>query len=180
MKQKAIYKIVITVLAIGLLFALSACDNNQSQATEQTQKTEQGKDVEPGQGRDAIIATENEADHIGPYSQAVRGGGLLYCSMQLALDPETNDITGDDVTEQLQQIFENYDLLLETAGLTYDDVIKATVYLEDMDDFEAMNIEYAKHFKEPYPARACLGIDNLPVDGAIVGIEFICQDNQEI
>ena len=105
MKQKAIYKIVITVLAIGLLFALSACDNNQSQATEQTQKTEQGKDVEPGQGRDAIIATENEADHIGPYSQAVRGGGLLYCSMQLALDPETNDITGDDVTEQLQQIF---------------------------------------------------------------------------
>ncbi|MEM1117950.1 MAG: Rid family detoxifying hydrolase [Bacteroidota bacterium] len=109
---------------------------------------------------------------VGPYSHAVRAGGLLFCSGQVALDPETNTFLDGDVTAQTRLVFANIRAVLAEAGVGLGDVVKATVFLQTMDDFAAMNAVYAEAFGDHRPARSTVAVVGLPV-GARVEIEVI-------
>lgn len=110
------------------------------------------------------IATSNAPRAIGPYSQAVITGNLVFCSGQIPLDPETMEIVGDTITEQTNRVFLNLAGLLEAAGSGLQQVVKTTVYLKDMSEFAAMNEEYARHFGDHRPARAAVEVARLPKD----------------
>lgn len=110
------------------------------------------------------IATSNAPRAIGPYSQAVITGNLVFCSGQIPLDPETMEIVGDTITEQTNRVFMNLAGLLEAAGSGLQKVVKTTVYLKDMSEFAAMNEEYARHFGDHRPARAAVEVARLPKD----------------
>lgn len=109
---------------------------------------------------------------VGPYSQAVKFGDLLFCSGQIGVDPKTNNLVGNTVSEQAKQVFENLKTVLEAGGSGFDNVLKVNVYLKNMDDFSVMNEIYARHFEEPYPARATVEVARLP-RGALIEIECI-------
>ena len=119
-----------------------------------------------------IIATENAPGAIGPYSQAVKTGGMVYCSGQIPIDPATGEFVSDDISEQTEQVFKNLTAVLEAAGSGLDQVVKTTVFLADMGDFAAMNEVYGKYFSENKPARATVQAARLPRD-AKVEIECI-------
>ena len=110
------------------------------------------------------VATSNAPRAIGPYSQAVITGNLVFCSGQIPLDPETMEIVGDTITEQTNRVFMNLAGLLEAAGSGLQQVVKTTVYLKDMSEFAAMNAEYARHFGDHRPARAAVEVARLPKD----------------
>ncbi len=110
------------------------------------------------------VATSNAPRAIGPYSQAVITGDLVFCSGQIPLDPETMEIVGDTITEQTNRVFMNLVGLLEAAGSGLQKVVKTTVYLKDMSEFTAMNEEYARHFGDHRPARAAVEVARLPKD----------------
>ena len=110
------------------------------------------------------VATSNAPRAIGPYSQAVITGNLVFCSGQIPLDPETMEIVGDTITEQTNQVFMNLAGLLEAAGSGLRKVVKTTVYLKNMSEFAAMNEEYARHFGDHRPARAAVEVARLPKD----------------
>ncbi|MCH8143849.1 MAG: RidA family protein [Gemmatimonadetes bacterium] len=110
------------------------------------------------------VATSNAPKAIGPYSQAVITGNLVFCSGQIPLDPETMEIVGDTITEQTNRVFLNLAGLLEAAGSGLQHVVKTTVYLKDMSEFAAMNEEYARHFGDHRPARAAVEVARLPKD----------------
>lgn len=110
------------------------------------------------------VATSNAPRAIGPYSQAVITGNLVFCSGQIPLDPETMEIVGDTITEQTNRVFMNLAGLLEAAGSGLQKVVKTTVYLKDMSEFAAMNEEYARHFGDHRPARAAVEVARLPKD----------------
>lgn len=109
---------------------------------------------------------------VGPYSQAVKFGDLLFCSGQIGVDPKTNNLVGNTVSEQAKQVFENLKTVLEAGGSGFDNVLKVNVYLKNMDDFSVMNEIYARHFEKPYPARATVEVARLP-KGALIEIECI-------
>jgi len=109
---------------------------------------------------------------LGPYSQAVRAGGLLFLSGQLPIDPVTNDLAYSGIAVQLHQIFANVKTILKHEGLGLKDIVKCTVYLSDMSEFDAMNQEYGKYFKEEPPARVCLQVAKLP-RGANIEVDVI-------
>lgn len=120
-----------------------------------------------------IIATKSAPAAIGPYSQAMDGGSILITSGQLGLDPATGELKGD-ITAQTRQSLENVKAILTGAGLTMDNVIKTTVFLQHMSDFAAMNAVYAEYFTEgSYPARSAVEVGALP-KGGLVEIECIC------
>ena len=119
-----------------------------------------------------VIATSNAPAAIGPYSQAIRVGNLLYTSGQLALDPATGNFVEGGIAEQTRQSLSNVKAILNEAGTNMGSVIKTTVFLKDMDDFAAMNAVYAEFFSEPYPARSAVQVAKLPKDG-LVEIEVI-------
>ncbi len=119
-----------------------------------------------------IIHTDKAPAAIGPYSQAVQAGNLLFVSGQIPLDPATGAFAGEDITTQTRQSLTNVRNILEAAGYTLADVAKTTVLLADMADFAAMNAEYARFFPENCPARACFAVKDLP-KGALVEIEVI-------
>ena len=110
------------------------------------------------------VATSNAPRAIGPYSQAVITGNLVFCSGQIPLDPETMEIVGDTITEQTNRVFMNLAGLLDAAGSGLQKVVKTTVYLKDMSEFAAMNEEYARHFGDHRPARAAVEVARLPKD----------------
>ncbi len=110
------------------------------------------------------VATRNAPRAIGPYSQAVITGNLVFCSGQIPLDPETMEIVGDTITEQTNRVFINLAGVLEAAGSGLQKVVKTTVYLKDMSEFAAMNEEYARHFGDHLPARAAVEVARLPKD----------------
>ncbi|MCH7475268.1 MAG: RidA family protein [Gemmatimonadetes bacterium] len=110
------------------------------------------------------VATSNAPRAIGPYSQAVITGNLVFCSGQIPLDPETMEIVGDTITEQTNRVFVNLAGVLEAAGSGLQHVVKTTVYLKDMSEFAAMNEEYARHFGDHRPARAAVEVARLPKD----------------
>ena len=121
-----------------------------------------------------IIATTNAPAAIGPYSQAIDCGTFLVTSGQIALDPATGEMVKGGVAEQARQALLNLKAILTEAGLTMDNVVKTTVFLQDMGDFAAMNAVYAEFFTEGnYPARSAVQVGALP-KGALVEIEAIC------
>lgn len=119
-----------------------------------------------------IVSTENAPGAIGPYSQAVKANGMVFCSGQIPIDPATGNFVSDDVVEQTEQVFANLIAVLEAAGSGLDKVVKTTVFLADMNDFTAMNEIYAKYFSTNKPARATVQAARLPRD-ARVEIECI-------
>lgn len=118
------------------------------------------------------IHTDNAPAAIGPYSQAVRAGSLLFISGQLPLDPATGAFAGNDITSQTRQSLTNVKNILEAAGYSCADVVKTTVLLANMGDFAAMNAVYGEYFPENCPARAAFAVKELP-KGALVEIEAV-------
>ena len=113
------------------------------------------------------IATDGAPRAIGPYSQAVRMGGLLFCSGQIPLDPSTGQLVTGDIATQTRQVFANLGAVLQAAGASFGHVARTTVYLADMNDFAAMNEVYATFFSAPAPARSTVQAAGLPRNSRI-------------
>ena len=113
------------------------------------------------------ISTSAAPAAIGPYSQAIRAGSLLFVSGQIPLDPETSALVDGDIRVQTHRVFRNLAGILEAAGTSLDRVVRATVYLADMNDFAAMNEVYGGYFTAPAPARATVQVSRLPKDARI-------------
>ena len=118
------------------------------------------------------VSTENAPGAIGPYSQAIKAGGMVFCSGQIPIDPKTGEFVSDIVSEQTEQVLRNLGEVLRAAGSSLDAVVKTTVFLADMDDFAEMNEVYGRFFSENKPARATVEAARLPRD-ARVEIECI-------
>jgi len=119
-----------------------------------------------------VISTQQAPAAIGPYSQAIQVGNLVYTSGQISIDPSTGSLVEGGVKEQARQSLLNVKAILEEAGLTMSNVVKTTVFMADMNDFAEMNAVYAEFFTEPYPARSAVAVKTLP-KGALVEIEVI-------
>lgn len=104
---------------------------------------------------------------IGPYSQAIRAGSLLFVSGQIPLDPATGEMVAGDIATQTHQVFQNLAAILEAAGASFDHVVRTTVYLADMNDFPALNEVYGSYFSSPAPARATVQAARLPKDARV-------------
>lgn len=120
------------------------------------------------------IVAPKTSSAIGPYSLGVWAGDLLFVSGQTPIDPATGLVASDDVSEQTRQSLRNVAAILEAADLTLDDVVKATVFIKDMNAFGAINAVYAEYFREPYPARSCVEVARLPRD-VLVEIEVVAK-----
>ncbi len=116
--------------------------------------------------RTAISTTQAPAA-IGPYSQAIRADGYLFCSGQLGLDPATGDFVAPDVAAQAEQALRNLGAVLEAAGLTFGDVVKTTIFLADIGDFAAVNGVYGRFVTDPPPARSTVAVAALPKGGRV-------------
>lgn len=119
------------------------------------------------------ISTQKAPAAIGPYSQAIEIGNLVFCSGQLPADPETGDLAVG-IEAQANQALTNVKNLLEAAGTSIDNVVKTTVFLADMGDFATVNGIYAQYFTEPYPARSAVAVKTLP-KGALIEVEVIAE-----
>jgi 2-iminobutanoate/2-iminopropanoate deaminase len=123
--------------------------------------------------KQAVRTEEAPAPFQGaPYSQAIRAGGLVFVSGQLALSPGGHEIVGEDIAEQTEQVFANLRAILEAAGSGLERIVKTTVYLRNLDDFQGMNEVYRTHVGDVPPARATLEVSALP-SGALVEIDAI-------
>ncbi len=110
----------------------------------------------------SIVSTPNAPQAIGPYSQAVRVGNTVYLSGQIALIPETMEMREGDISERIHQIFKNLAAVCEAAGGSLQDIVKLNIFLTDMNHFSIVNEIMATYFVEPYPARAAVGVNQLP------------------
>jgi 2-iminobutanoate/2-iminopropanoate deaminase len=113
------------------------------------------------------IATPSAPKAIGPYSQAIRAGSLLFVSGQIPLDPASGQMVDGSIGEQTHRVFQNLGAILEAAGTTFDQVVRTTVYLADINDFAAMNEVYGTYFSSPAPARATVQAARLPRDARV-------------
>lgn len=121
--------------------------------------------------RQAVL-TENAPKPIGPYSQAIRAGGFLFCSGQIALDPRSGEIVAKDVEGQARQVMENLGAVLRQGGATFDTVVKTTIFLKSMSDFPKVNEIYGGYFKGVPPARSTVEVSRLPKD-VLVEVEAV-------
>ena len=121
-----------------------------------------------------VIETTDAPKAIGPYSQAIKAGGLVFVSGQIAIDPETQQVVPGDVKAQTERVCENLKAILEAAGTELESVVKSTVYLRTMADFAAMNEVYGQYFKAEPPARATVAVAGLPRD-VLVEIDVIAE-----
>ena len=119
-----------------------------------------------------IIFTENAPKPIGPYSQAVQAGQLLFCSGQVPLHPQTGEVVSQDVVEQAQQVMRNLQAVLNAADYDWSSVVKTTIFLKSMNDFPKVNEVYSSYFKSEPPARSTIEVARLPKD-VLVEIELI-------
>lgn len=119
-----------------------------------------------------IINTAEAPAAIGPYSQAVEAGGMLFISGQIPLNPQTMKLVDGNIKEQTEQVLNNIGAILKAAGYTFKDVVKSTCLLSDMANFKAMNEVYANYYTEEAPARAAYAVKDLPI-GALIEIETI-------
>ena len=119
-----------------------------------------------------VLNTENAPKALGPYSQGIKAGCLIFLSGQLGLDPKTNNFAAGGVVEQTRQALSNLKHVIESAGSSMDNVVKTTVFLKDMNDFQAMNTVYGEFFKTEPPARSTVQVAALP-KGGLVEIEAI-------
>jgi 2-iminobutanoate/2-iminopropanoate deaminase len=113
------------------------------------------------------VSSPNAPKAIGPYSQAVRAGQLLFVSGQVPLDPATGQLVGGDIAAQTRRVFENLAAVLKAGGRSFGDVVRTTVFLADMNDFATVNDVYGSYFSEPYPARATVQVARLPKDARV-------------
>lgn len=120
------------------------------------------------------ISTKKAPAAIGPYSQAIRVGNIVYTSGQIPLDPATGAFVEGGIKEQTRQALTNIKAILEEAGTSMDNVVKTTVFMANMDDFADMNAVYAEFFTKPYPARSAVAVKTLP-KGALIEIEVIAE-----
>ncbi|MCQ4343360.1 MAG: RidA family protein [Sulfolobales archaeon] len=111
-----------------------------------------------------VVFTERAPRPIGPYSQAIKLGNLLFVSGQIPIDPATNEVAKGGIKEQTERVIENVKAVLEAANMTLDDVVMAFVYLSDMADFPQFNEVYSRYFKERPPARVTVAVKSLPRD----------------
>lgn len=111
-----------------------------------------------------IVETSRAPAALGPYSQAIRAGGFVWCSGQIAIDPAVNAVTAETVEDQTRQVIANLKNVLEAAGSGLDKVVKTTVFISDMNDFAKVNAVYAELFGETRPARSCVQVARLPKD----------------
>ncbi|MFA6789277.1 MAG: RidA family protein [Arcobacteraceae bacterium] len=118
-----------------------------------------------------IIKTENAPAAIGPYSQAIKANGMVFTSGQIALTP-SGELVENDIKKQTRQVLTNLQHVLEEAGCTLSDVVKVTIYLEDMHDFGVVNVIYAEYFGEHKPARSTVAVKTLPKN-VLVEIDVI-------
>jgi 2-iminobutanoate/2-iminopropanoate deaminase len=120
----------------------------------------------------AAVETDQAPAAIGPYSQAIRGGGLVFTAGQIGAAPGSSDLVAGGVAEQAEQALRNLAAVLASAGSGLDLVLKTTIFLADMNDFAAVNEVYGRHLREPYPARSTVAVASLP-KGALVEIEAV-------
>ncbi len=118
------------------------------------------------------IHTDKAPKALGPYSQAIKAGNMVFCSGQVPIDPATDAFVEGGIKEQTRQSLTNAQNILHEAGLSLANVVKTTVFLADMNDFADMNAVYAEFFKVPYPARSAVAVKTLP-KGALVEVECI-------
>ena len=119
------------------------------------------------------ISTDKAPKAIGPYSQAILCGGMLYTSGQIALSPESGELVGDNIAEQTEQIMKNLSAILAEAGTSFQNVVKTTCFLADIADFAAFNEVYGKYITSA-PARSCVAVKSLP-KGALAEVEVIAK-----
>ncbi len=120
-----------------------------------------------------IVTTDKAPAPVGPYSQAVWAGNLLFLSGQIAIDPTTGDIVLDNIEAETHQVMKNIEAVLNTAGLTFENVVKASIFLNDMNDFSSVNVVYGSYFNaNTAPARECVEVAKLP-KGVNVEISII-------
>ena len=124
-----------------------------------------------------IISTPEAPAAIGPYSQAVRVGSTIYCAGQIPLDPKSGQIVSQDISEQTRRVLENIGAVLRSEGLTFENIVKTTIFLTDLADFQTVNEIYASYFKKEPPARSTVQVPALP-KGARVEIEAIAVINE--
>jgi 2-iminobutanoate/2-iminopropanoate deaminase len=111
-----------------------------------------------------IINTKGAPEPIGPYSQAVKAGGFLFLSGQIALMPGTSELTNGNITEETRQVMENLKAVLHEAGCDFSNILKTTIFLKDMNFFGEVNAEYGRYFEKDFPARETVAVKTLPKD----------------
>lgn len=114
-----------------------------------------------------MINTENAPSAIGPYSQAVKSGNMLFVSGQLPINPQTMELVGGSIGDQTKMVMENIGAILKEAGCTFNDIAKTTIFLTDLGNFAEVNQAYGEYFTENKPARACFQVSKLPKDAEI-------------
>jgi 2-iminobutanoate/2-iminopropanoate deaminase len=119
-----------------------------------------------------LVHTDNAPKALGPYSQAIKANGFVFCSGQVGLNPATGKLAGEDVSTQCKQVMENLKAVLEQAGSSFDHVVKTTIFLADMNDFAKVNEIYGSYFSQNYPARETVAVKTLPIN-ALVEISVI-------
>ncbi|WP_224271000.1 RidA family protein [Haloprofundus salinisoli] len=115
------------------------------------------------------IHTDDAPAAIGPYSQGIKDGGKIYVSGQGPVDPETSEVVSDDIQEQTERTLENVEAVLNAAGSGLENIVKATVFVTDMADYDAVNEVYAEYMSDPFPARSAVEVADLPID---IGVEI--------
>ena len=115
------------------------------------------------------ISTENAPSALGPYSQGIKDGDRIFVSGQGPVDPDTREVVSEDIKEQTARTLENIGAVLEAGGSSLDSVVKCTVFVTDMSNYEAVNEVYAEYFSKPYPARSAVEVADLPID---IGVEI--------
>jgi len=121
-----------------------------------------------------IVKTDKAPAAVGPYSQAVIAGNLVFCAGQIPLDPSTGNVVAGGIEEQTKRVLENLKGVLAGAGTSFERVVKATVFLKSMNDFAGMNKVYAQYFKANFPARSTLEVARIPKD-CLVEIELVAE-----
>jgi 2-iminobutanoate/2-iminopropanoate deaminase len=119
-----------------------------------------------------VISTDQAPKAIGPYSQAIRAGGMVFTSGQIAIDPATQQVIAGDVADQTDRVLKNLAAILQASGSSLDKVLRCTVFLKNMGDFAAMNEVYGRYFKQTPPARSTVEVARLPKD-VLVEIDVI-------
>ena len=114
-----------------------------------------------------IVSTDKAPGAIGPYSQAVKAGGMVFCSGQIPIDPATGEFVSHDIAEQTEQVLKNLGEVLAAAGVGFENVVKTTIFLASMDDFGVVNEVYGRYFSDNKPARATVQAARLPRDAKV-------------
>lgn len=123
-----------------------------------------------------VILTEKAPKPIGPYSQAIKAGGIIFLSGQIPVDPQTNEVVSQNIVLQTRQVMENIEAILEKEGLSLEHIVKTTIFLKDMDQFSIVNEEYSKALGDHRPARSTVEVSRLPKD-VLVEVEAIAITN---